>query len=336
MIKDAIRKVVEGQNLTRDEAVAAMTEIMSGEASDAQISALITGLRMKGETIDEISGFAEVMREKALRINPKAEKLIDTCGTGGDLSHTFNISTTSAFVVSGAGLAVAKHGNRSVSSSCGSADLLVALGVKLDIEPDAVADAIDNVGIGFLFAPALHKAMKYAIGPRKEIAIRTVFNILGPLTNPAKARFQILGVYDPGLTNTMAQVLSTLGTEGALVVHGSGLDEITTTGETKISQIKDGKITSYTITPKEIGLETASAESLIGGSDETNAKITKDVLSGLNGPARDIVMLNAAGALIAADEAKNFEDGLEQAARAIDSGSALSKLEALVDFTNSK
>ncbi len=336
MIKDAIRKVVEGQNLARSEAVAAMTEIMSGEATDAQISALITGLRMKGETIDEISGFAEVMREKALQVNPKAEKLIDTCGTGGDLSHTFNISTTAAFVVSGAGLAVAKHGNRSVSSSCGSADLLVALGVKLDIEPDAVADAIDNVGIGFLFAPALHKAMKYAIGPRKEIAIRTVFNILGPLTNPAKARFQILGVYDPGLTNTMAQVLSTLGTEGALVVHGSGLDEITTTGETKISQIKDGKITSYTINPKDLGLKTASAESLVGGSSETNAKITKDVLAGLNGPARDIVLLNASGALVAANEAKNFEDGLEQAARSIDSGNALSKLEALVDFTNSR
>lgn len=336
MIKDAIRKVVEGQNLARGEAVAVMTEIMSGEATDAQISAVITGLRMKGETIDEISGFAEVMREKALRINPKAEKLIDTCGTGGDLSHTFNISTTTAFVVSGAGLAVAKHGNRSVSSSCGSADLLETLGVKLDIEPDAVADAIDNVGIGFLFAPALHKAMKYAIGPRKEIAIRTVFNILGPLTNPAKARFQILGVYDPGLTDIMAQVLSTLGTQGALVVHGSGLDEMTTTGETKISQIKDGQITSYTINPEDIGLEIANAESLVGGSSETNAKITKDVLAGQSAPARDIVLLNASGALVAANEAKNFEDGLEQAARSIDSGNALSKLEALVDFTNSR
>ena len=336
MITDAISKVVEGENLSRDEAVTAMNDIMSGKATDAQISALITGLRMKGETIDEISGFAEVMRDKALSVSPKADMLIDTCGTGGDLSHTFNISTTTAFVVSAAGLAVAKHGNRSVSSACGSADLLEALGVNLDIAPEAVANAIDEVGIGFLYAPALHKAMKYAIGPRKEIAIRTVFNILGPLTNPAKASYQLLGVYDPLLTDVIANVLATLGTKGALVVHGSGLDEITTTGVTNISEVRDGNVSSYVLDPRDIGLERTNSDSLKGGSVEVNVEITKNVLKGQGGPPRDIVLLNTAGALVAADRAKDFEDGLNQAAAAIDSGTALAKLEALKEFTNTQ
>src|SRR3990172_4354866 len=285
MITDAIKKVVEGQDLSRAEAAAAMNDIMTGEATDAQISALITALRMKGETVDEITGFAEVMRAKALAIKPRAQGVVDTCGTGGDLSHTFNISTTAAFVAAGAGAPVAKHGNRSVSSACGSADLLETLGVKLDIEPDADAEAIDVVGIGFLFAPALHQAMKYAIGPRKEIAVRTVFNILGPLTNPARARFQILGVYHPDLTETMAGVLAGLGTEHALVVHGGGLDEMTTAGPTRISELKSGQVTTYEIKPEDFGLTRVDGADLKGGSVEINLSITRGVLSGQGGPA---------------------------------------------------
>ena len=334
MITDAIRKVIERQDLSRDEAVAAMTEIMGGEATDAQISSLITALRMKGETVDEISGFAQVMRDKAVAIKPKAQGLVDTCGTGGDLSGTFNISTTAAFVAAGAGVPIAKHGNRSVSSACGSADLLESLGVKLDIGPETVAEAIDTVGIGFLFAPALHQAMKYAIGPRKEIGIRTVFNILGPLTNPAGARRQILGVFSPDLTELMAGVLTSLGTTHALVVHGSGLDEMTTTGPTRVSEVKDGRVETYEINPDELGLATASLESLKGGSVEDNAATTRSILSGDGGPARDIVLLNAAGALVVAGKAANLTDGLESAARAIDSGKAADKLSALIEFTN--
>ena len=334
MITDAIKKVVEGQDLSRAEAAAAMNEIMSGEATDAQIAALITALRMKGETVDEISGFAEVMRDKAVSIKPKTRDVVDTCGTGGDVSHTFNISTTAAFIVAAAGVPVAKHGNRSVSSACGSADLLEALGVKLDIEPEAVAEAIDSVGIGFLFAPALHQAMRYAIGPRKEIAVRTVFNILGPLTNPARARYQILGVYDPDLTELMAGVLAGLGTNRALVVHGSGLDEMTTAGPTRVSEVKDGTVNTYEIRPEDVGLDRADAQALKGGSVETNVAITRDILDGRGGPARDIAMLNAAGALVAAGKAKDLTEGLELAARAIDSGGGADKLEALIEFTN--
>lgn len=334
MITDAIKKVVERGNLTRAEAATAMNEIMSGQATDAQISALITGLRMKGETIDEISGFAEVMRDKAVAIRPQTKDVVDTCGTGGDQSHTFNISTTAAFVVAGAGVPVAKHGNRSVSSACGSADLLEALGVKLDIEPQTVADSIDRVGIGFLFAPALHQAMKFAIGPRREIAIRTVFNILGPLTNPAKARFQVLGVYSPELTGTMAEVLAALGAEHALVVHGSGLDEMTTTGVTDVCEVRAGQIKSFSITPEELGLKRVNIEALRGGSVEKNVETTRSVLKGEPSPARDIVMLNASGALLAAGRVDNLITGLETAARSIDSGNAQAKLEALVEFTN--
>ncbi len=334
MITDAIKKVIERRDLTRAEAAAAMNDIMSGEATDAQISALITALRMKGETVEEITGFAEVMREKALAIKAKAEGIVDTCGTGGDLSHTFNISTTAAFVVAAAGAPVAKHGNRSVSSACGSADLLETLGVKLDIEPDAVAAAIDTVGIGFLFAPALHQAMKYAIGPRKEIAVRTVFNILGPLTNPARARYQLLGVYDPDLTDVMAGVLAGLGSDHALVVHGNGLDEMTTAGPTKISELSGGKVRTYEVTPEELGLARADLEALKGGTPETNAALSRNILAGQGGPARDIVMLNAAGALVAAGKAASLADGLELAARAIDSGGAADKVEALIEFSN--
>lgn len=336
MITDAIKQVVEGRDLSRTLAAEAMNDIMSGQATDAQISALITALRMKGETVDEISGFAEVMREKAVHVKTKASGVVDTCGTGGDLSHTFNISTTAAFVAAGAGVPVAKHGNRSVSSACGSADLLEALGVKLDVSPETIGAAIDEVGIGFLFAPALHQAMKYAIGPRKEIGIRTVFNILGPLTNPARAGFQLLGVYDPKLTEVMAGVLAALGTNHALVVHGSGLDEMATAGPTRISEVKGGRVVTYDIHPRELGLSLVEKDALKGGSVETNVAITRAVLKGESGPARDIVILNAAGALYAADKVVDLAAGLESAARAIDSGEAALKLEALVEFTNKR
>jgi len=332
MITDAIKKVVERQNLTRKEATAAMTEIMSGEATGAQIATYITALRMKGETVDEISGSAAVMREKAVTITPKAEVIVDTCGTGGDLSGTFNISTTAAFVVAGVGVPVAKHGNRAVSSACGSADLLEALGVKLDISPEAVAGAIDEVGIGFLFAPALHQAMKYAVGPRKEIGIRTIFNILGPLTNPAGAEHQVLGVYAPELTETLAEVLKSLGAKHALVVHGDGLDEVTTAGRTRISELKNGTVTTYEIGPEDFGLARADRRSLAGGEIAKNVEITKSVLAGEEGPARDIVLLNAAAALTAADRTPDIQAGLAAAAESIDSGRAENKLMELIEF----
>jgi anthranilate phosphoribosyltransferase len=336
MIVEAIKKVVENENLSRPEAVEVMNQIMSGGATDAQIAALITGLRMKGETVDEISGFAEVMRAKAVAITPKAGGLVDTCGTGGDLSHTFNISTTAAFVTAAAGVPVAKHGNRSVSSACGSADLLEALGVKIDVSPQTVADAIDEVGIGFLFAPALHQAMKYAIGPRKEIGIRTIFNILGPLTNPARAPFQVLGVYDPGLTEVVAEVLAALGTKHALVVHGAGLDEMTTTGTTRVSELSDGRIKTYDLNAQDLGLPPARPEQLTGGSIEANVAMTRSVLDGQAGAPRDIVLLNAAGALLAAERVGDLETGLEAAAKAIDSRRAAEVLAALAAFTTSR
>ncbi len=257
MIKEAISKVVDGENLTEEEAIATMNEIMSGEATPAQIASFITALRLKGETIEEITGCARVMREKATRISTNHPLVVDTCGTGGDGAHTFNISTTAAFVVAGAGVPVAKHGNRSVSSSCGSADVLKALGVNIEVEPDVVSNCINEIGIGFLFAPLLHGAMKYAIGPRREIGIRTIFNILGPLTNPASAQAQVLGVYDGSLTEPLAQVLNNLGSTRVFVVHGEdGLDEITTTTNTRISELADGVVRTYTLSPTEFGFLT--------------------------------------------------------------------------------
>lgn len=333
MITDAIKKVVDGHNLKEEEAVAVMEEIMAGEATDAQIAAFITAMRMKGETVDEIAGFARVMRAKATPIKHNAKVLVDTCGTGGDLSSTFNISTTTAFVVAGAGVAVAKHGNRSVSSACGSADLLEALGVKIDVSPEVVGQAIDEVGIGFMFAPLLHQAMKYAIGPRKEIAIRTVFNILGPLTNPARANYQLLGVYDPNLTETIANVLGNLGVEHGLVVHGNGLDELTVTGDSKVSEVKNGKVSTYVVEPACLDLELALPETLLGGAVEKNTAITKGILSGKKGPARDIVLLNSAAALMAAEVVGSLKEGITRAGESIDSGAAQDKLEQLIAFT---
>jgi anthranilate phosphoribosyltransferase len=336
MIREAISKLVNGSNLTEKEAILVMEEIMSGQATDAQIGSFLTALRIKGETVEEITGFARVMRAKATSVRPKQEFLVDTCGTGGDLAGTFNISTTAAFVVAGAGVHVAKHGNKSVSSHCGSADVLEALGVKMDLPPEGIAQCIDQVGLGFLFAPLLHQAMKYAIGPRREMGIRTVFNILGPLTNPAKATAQVLGVYASELTEVMASVLGELGVKHALVVHGAdNLDEISITGESMISEYKDGKVVTYTIDPSEFGLRIAPLAEIKGGTAEENVAILKRILEGEDGAPRDVVLLNAAAALIAADATTNFADGLEMARVSIDSGRAKKVLENLIQFTNS-
>jgi anthranilate phosphoribosyltransferase len=280
MIKDAIKLSIEGQNLSEEQMIGAMRDIMEGNATDAQIGAFLTALRMKGETVEEITGAARVMREKAAKIkSPK--NTVDTCGTGGDMSHTFNISTTSAFVVAACGIPVAKHGNRSVSSSCGSADVLEALGIKIDLEPEKVEKCLEDTGFGFMFAPLFHPAMKYAIGPRKELGIRTIFNILGPLTNPAGAERQVLGVFSDKLTEPMANVLGKLGAERAFVVHGEdGLDEITNTDSTRISELKGGNVNTYYLSPDEFGLKKSDKESLSGGSAPDNARITIEILKG--------------------------------------------------------
>jgi anthranilate phosphoribosyltransferase len=336
MIKEALSKIVSGSDLTTAEAREVMREIMRGEATQAQIGSFLTALRMKGETADEITGCAQAMRESAIAVKPKRNQLVDTCGTGGDGSGTFNISTTVAFVAAGAGLAVAKHGNRSVSSQCGSADLLQALGVNLELNPEQVARCIDEVGIGFLFAPKLHPAMKHALAPRQEIGLRTIFNILGPLSNPAQTKRQLLGVYDSDLTELMAEVLHALGAEHAFVVHGAdGLDEFSTTGPNKVSHLHHNHIESYYLDPGELGLPLARLSDLAGGTREDNARITKDLLEGQRGPKRDVVLLNAAAVLIAGGKANSFSEGLTLAAEAIDSGSARRKLEQLVEFSRS-
>jgi len=340
-IKDAISKVVMAKDLTENEMVDVMNEIMSGDATPAQIGSFLTGLRMKSETVEEITGAVRVMREKATPIlsgvdTAADEILVDTCGTGGDGSGTFNVSTTTAFVVAGTGVPVAKHGNRSVSSNCGSADVLEAAGVNLGISPEQVGECIQQIGIGFLFAPALHGAMKHAIGPRKELGIRTIFNILGPLTNPAGANVQILGVFDGDLTEPLAQVLGKLGSKRALVVHGEGnLDELTVTGETKVSELNDGKVINYAINPESLGFKKASIEDLKGGKDsEESADQMKKVLGGEKGPKRDMVLLNSGAALMASGLCADLKSGIAKAADTIDSGAALEKLEQLISFTN--
>jgi anthranilate phosphoribosyltransferase len=337
MIKEAIAKLVQGESLTQVEAQGVMYGIMRGEATNAQIASFLTALRIKGETAEEIAGCAQAMRAHSLKVMTKQQdELVDTCGTGGDGTATFNISTTVALVLAGAGLRVAKHGNRSVSSRCGSADLLGALGVRIDLGPEEIARCIDEVGIGFLFAPRLHPAMKYAAAPRQEMGLRTIFNLLGPLTNPASASVQLMGVYDPQLTETLAQVLRLLGVTRALVVHGAdGLDELSTTGDHKVTQLSDGEIITYHLDPKQLGLPLASLEQLKGGTAEENARITLGLLQGEKGPKRDIVLLNAAAALVAARKAPDFESGLGIAAQALDSGQALKKLEQLIRFTQS-
>ncbi len=336
MMKSAIAKVIEGQDLSRAEAEEVMSQIMAGKATPAQIGAFLTALRMKGETIEEIVGCATAMRKAAVRVESKRTDLIDTCGTGGDGAHTFNISTTTAFVVAGAGLGVAKHGNRSVSSKCGSADLLQALGVNLELTPQQVADCIDEVGIGFLFAPKLHPAMKYAIGPRREMGVRSIFNILGPLTNPANAATQIMGVFDGSLTEPLANVLREMGGRAAFVVHGAdGLDELSTTGVNRVSSFSNGVVRTYELDPSELGLRRATLADLVGGDPEENASISRAVLAGEQGPRRDVVLLNAAAALVAGGAADDLHEGLARAVESISSGKALRKLDNLVRYTQS-
>ncbi len=332
-LQQLIDKVVSRCHLEEGEAEEAMTLIMNGEGTPAQIAALITALRLKGETVEEITGFARAMRAKGKKIRAK-RRLMDIVGTGGDCRFTFNISTTTAFVVAGAGLPVAKHGNRSVSSKCGSADVLEALGVKVALAPEQVERCLEEVGICFLFAPVFHEAMKYASGPRREIGIRTVFNLLGPLTNPAGAQVQLVGVYEPELTDVIARVLRSLGVERAMVVHGEdGLDEITNTGRTRVSELVGGEIKTYYLTPEDLGLRRGKLRDICGGTAEDNARITKDVLTGRPGPCRDVVLMNAAAALALGGKAKDLQEGLRLAAEIIDSGTALRKLEELLAFT---
>jgi len=337
MIREAIGKVVLGQDLDEREMVGAMQEIMGGEATPAQIGALITGLRMKGETIDEIVGAARVMREKATRVEAAeaGHVLVDTCGTGGDSSGTFNVSTTAAFVVAGAGVMVAKHGNRSITSKCGSADVLEALGVDLSLTAARIAQCIREVGIGFMFAPALHGAMKHAIGPRREIGIRTIFNVLGPLTNPAGANVQVMGVYAPELVDKLAAVLGRLGARRALVVCGAGnMDEITVTGETRVAEWDGAKVVTYTIAPEDVGLSRATLADIQGKSTPREAAAQlRAILGGAAGPCLDMVLLNAGAALMAAGAAQNLRAGVELARATVDSGAALAKVDGLVDFS---
>jgi anthranilate phosphoribosyltransferase len=335
MIKEAISKVVERNDLESEEAKLVMEEIMSGEATSAQIAAFLTGLRMKGETVEEIVAFVHAMLRYASVIYPKVKGvMVDTCGTGGDSIKTFNISTISAFVSAGAGLAVAKHGNRAVSSKAGSADVLEALGLDITLAPEKVRACIENVGMGFMFAPVFHPAMKYALGPRREIGIRTVFNILGPLANPAKVQAQVVGVYDGSLVEKIANVLAGLGVRHAIVAHGlDGLDEISPIGETKIAELKDGTITTYSISPEDLGLERAKVREIEGGDAEENARIAIDILKGRKGAKRNAVLMNAAAALVVGGLAGDLKEGFELAALSIDSGEAYRKLEDLVRFT---
>lgn len=336
MIKELIAKAVAGEDLQEAQMMAAMTEIMEGQATPAQIAAFITALRMKGETVAEVTGAARIMRHKAVRIDARSSVVVDTCGTGGDGKGTFNISTTAAFVVAASGLVVAKHGNRAVSSGCGSADVLEALGVKIDAGPEVVEECLHEIGIGFLFAPKLHGAMKYAVGPRREIGVRTIFNMLGPLTNPAGATCQLIGVYDSRLTEMFAGVLKNLGTKRAFVVHGSdGLDEATVTGPTRVSELKDGLISTYNLDPVEFFGELHAEAELAGGDAERNAQITMEVLSGQDGAPRRIVLLNAALAIVAGGRAETIREGIAVAERCLDEGLALKKLRDLVEKTNS-
>lgn len=333
-IKRAIDLIGRFGHLQASEAEAVMNQIMRGEASEAQIGSYLMGLRMKGETQSEITGSAMAMRANAENVPTRhaASELIDTCGTGGDRSGTFNISTTVAFVVAGAGVPVAKHGNRAASSKCGSADVLAELGVNLDLEPEAVGACIDEVGIGFLFAQKLHPAMKYAIGPRRQMGVRTIFNILGPLTNPAGARRQLMGVFAPDLTDLLAHVLGDLGARSAMVVNGyGGLDELTTTGPNTVSHYHDGIVTTYTLDPLDLGFPGANISDLLGDDAPTNAAILRGILSGeITDAKRDVVVLNTAAALIVADRAPDFSAGVKLAQNTIDSGAALTKLDALI------
>lgn len=329
-LKALIGLVAEGQDLTEAQAETAMSLMMNGEATPAQMAAFLMALRIKGETIAEITGCARVMRDRASRVTHNQPVAVDTCGTGGDKSNTFNISTTAAFVVAGAGVAVAKHGNRAASSLTGSADLLEALNVNLTLTAEQVGQCIDEVGIGFMFAPALHSSMKHVAPVRKEIGMRTIFNLLGPLTNPAHAQAQVMGVFSPNLTEPLARVLGNLGCQHALVVHGvDGVDEISISGPTVISELMDGFVHTYRVIPEDLGIDRAPREYIRGGTKDENARITEAILAGETGPRRDVVLLNASAALLAAGRVKSLQEGVTVAAESIDSGAAREKLAAL-------
>lgn len=331
MIAECIKKVSSRSDLSIFEAEGSMQDIMSGNAADSQIGAFLTALVMKGETSSEIAAFASVMRKNAVKITPKRNgMLVDTCGTGGDGKNTFNISTAAAFTAAGAGVTVVKHGNRGATSKCGSADVLEALGVHIDISPNRISEIIDENGIGFMFAQNHHPAMKYAGRVRKEIGIRSFFNLIGPLSNPAGADVQLLGVYDESLTEKIADVLNIMGTKRAMVVHGDGYDEITTTGVTSVSEVNNGLVRSYSLDASSFGFRKADPASLYGGDPQYNARIIRSVLDGEEGPKRDIVILNAAAAIYLGDKAASIAEGIKYAERSIDSGHALEKLENLI------
>lgn len=335
MIKEAIVQVIDGKSLGMTEAAQVMAEIMDGQVTPAQFGAFVTALRLKGETVEEIAGMAKTMREKAVHVSID-EPVIDTCGTGGDNSSTFNISTAAAFVAAGAGVKVAKHGNRAMSSQCGSADVLEALGIKIELTPEQVQRCLNEVGIGFMFAPSFHPAMKYASGPRREIGIRTVFNILGPLTNPAGAESQVLGVADSTLVDKIARVLQFLDCKHALVVHAEdGLDELTVTGKTFIAEVTADRLRNYSVVPEEVDLKRAILADLKGGTTVENATLLRDILSGKTGAATDAVLLNAAAALLAAEHVETLVDGVHFARESITTGQALNKLNGLIELTRS-
>ncbi len=335
MFTEYLNKIIQGNNLTDTQMGEMLLQIFSGDVPDTQIAAFIAALATKGETFEELAGAAQAMRKKAVKIHCNASTVIDTCGTGGDGLNTFNISTTTAFVVAGCGITVAKHGNRSISSKCGSADVLETLGVNLDVEPEIVEEAINEVGIGFMFAPKYHGAMRFAAKARQETKIRSIFNMLGPLTNPAAANCQLIGVYAPELTEMFANALNLIGLKRAFVVHGhDGLDEISICDSTRVSELKDGIIRTYDINPEDFFNEEAEPSDLIGGDASENAKITKAILDGSEkGSKRNIVLLNSAVAIVAAGKADNFKDGIKVAEDSIDSGKALEKLNALAAYT---
>ncbi len=331
MLKESLAKLIRGEDLSEAEMIRSTSAIMEGEATLAQIGSFLTGLRLKGETVAEITGAARVMREKSLKIRFDAPVVIDTCGTGGDGANTFNISTTVAFIVAAAGVPVAKHGNRAMSSRCGSADLLEALGIKIDLPPQRIEQCLKEIGIGFLFAPAFHQAMKHVIGPRRELGFRTVFNLLGPLTNPAGANCQLIGIYDPGLTETVAQVLKRLGVRRAMVVHGGGgLDELSLEGENKVTFLENDEIKSFILKASDLGLEEAANRTLAGENPATNAALTESILRGTEtGPRRSVVLLNAGAALKVAGVVSDLREGVALAGRLIDEGAAYARLNSL-------
>jgi anthranilate phosphoribosyltransferase len=333
VIRAALETLLRGRDLAREDAAAVMRAIVSGELTEAQIAGVVVALRAKGETVDEIAGFVSVLREHVVRVMPVRNDLVDTCGTGGDGTHTFNISTAAALVAAGAGVGVAKHGNRALSSQCGSSDVLEALGVRT-ISPDRVADVIDRAGIGFMFAPAHHPALRHAAGVRRDLGVRTVFNLLGPMANPAFVRRQLVGVFDPALTEPVARVLGSLGAQRAFVVHGSdGCDEVTIAGETRVSALEDGRVRTFSFTPESVGMARAAAESLRGGTAEENAATISAILGGEPGPRRDAVVLNAAFVIVAAGRRDTIADGVHLACESIDSGRARATLDNLRAIT---